>query len=69
MEDATHTSLKANERVVPESQLKDANKRIRELERMLGKKTMENEILQEAVKIAKEKKWNLGDVSLPKGDG
>jgi transposase len=31
-------------------------KRIRELERMLGKKTLENEILKEAVKIAQEKK-------------
>jgi putative transposase len=30
-------------------------KRIRELERMLGKKTMENEILKEAVKIEQEK--------------
>ena len=30
-------------------------KRLRELERVLGKKTMENEILREAVKIAHEK--------------
>ena len=30
-------------------------KRVRELERVLGKKTMENEILREAVKLAHEK--------------
>jgi transposase len=31
-------------------------KRIRELERMLGKKTLENEILKEAVRLGQEKK-------------
>ena len=55
MDDATKKGLKANQRVVPESELKKANAKIRELERMLGRKTMENEILQEAVKIAREK--------------
>ena len=69
MEDATRKSLKSNERVVPESKLKEAQKRIRELERMLGKKTMQVEILEEAVKIAKEKKWISGDAYSDKESG
>ena len=68
MDDATDKSLQANQRVVPENELKKANKRIRELERMLGKKTMEVEILQEAVAIAREKKWISGGNS-PDGSG
>lgn len=47
--------LESGEDVVPASQLRQAEARIRELERMLGKKTMENEILTEAVRIAREK--------------
>ena len=38
------------------SEVKALEKRIRELERVLGKKTLENEILREAVKVAHEKK-------------
>lgn len=38
----------ANEPVVPASELRAAQQRIRELERALGRKTMENEILQAA---------------------
>ena len=60
MDDATKKGLTANERVVPESEVKQLRARIRELERMLGKKTMEVEILQEAVSIAREKKWISG---------
>src|SRR5262245_32892049 len=52
MDDATKKGLKANEAVVPESEVKQLRARIRELERLLGKKTMENEILQEAVALA-----------------
>jgi transposase len=43
-------------------------KRIRELERVLGKKTLENEILREALKIAQEKKLISHLPSLPDGD-
>jgi transposase len=38
---------------VPALELSDALKQIRELERTLGKKTMEAEILKEAVEIAR----------------
>lgn len=42
------TAVSANEEVVPVSELRAAHLRIRELERALGKKTMEIEILQAA---------------------
>lgn len=69
MDDATKKGLKANEQVVPKSELKKAEARIRELERALGRKTMENEILQEAVKIAREKKWISGGSSDSENSG
>lgn len=45
--------VSAGEEVVPASELSDALKQIRELQRLLGKKTMENEILREAVEVAR----------------
>jgi transposase len=42
------TAVAANEDVVPASELRAAQQRIRELERALGRKTMEVEILQAA---------------------
>ena len=56
MDEATKKGLKANERVIPESEAKKLKARIKELERALGRKTLENEILTEALDIAKEKK-------------
>jgi transposase len=47
----------ANEPVVPASDLQDAMKRIKQLEAALGRKTLENDILKEAVDFAKAKKW------------
>lgn len=47
----------SNEPVVPASQMQDALKRIRELEAALGRKTLENEILKEAVEYGKNRKW------------
>ncbi|MEP7326879.1 MAG: transposase [Gemmatimonadota bacterium] len=43
-----HAAVSANEDVVPASELRAAQQRIRELERALGRKTMEVEILQTA---------------------
>jgi len=62
------SAVKAGEEVVPASEVKALKARIRELERLLGKKTMENEILKEAMEIAREKKLLLRRPSLPKGD-
>ncbi|HIH0034250.1 TPA: IS3 family transposase [Staphylococcus aureus] len=50
------SAVSAGESVVPASELADALKQIRELQRMLGKKTMQVEILQEAVEIARSRK-------------
>jgi transposase len=51
--DAT-TAVQANEDVVPASQLREAYAKIRELERALGRKTMEVEILHAAQEIVKK---------------
>ena len=40
----------ANETVVPASELQEAMRRIKQLEGALGRKTLENEILKEAVR-------------------
>jgi transposase len=69
MDDASNKGLKANEQVVPVSEVKKLKARIRELERALGKKTMQVDILEEAVEIAREKKWIPRDSSSGEGDG
>ena len=43
------TAAGAGEEVVPASEHRAALQQIRELQRLLGKKTLENEILREAV--------------------
>jgi len=50
------TGIKSEEEVVPMSEVIELRKRIRQLERALGQKTLDNEILREAVKIGREKK-------------
>ncbi len=55
----------ANETVVPASKLQEAMKRIKQLEGALGRKTLENEILKEAVDFAKAKKWIARSPVLP----
>ncbi len=59
MEEGALQGIQSGEELVPKSQVKEMEKRIRELERMLGKKTLENEILKEAIKIGQEKKLIL----------
>ncbi|WP_426117228.1 IS3 family transposase [Pseudomonas sp. DSP3-2-2] len=55
-QDGSLSAVSAGEAVVPASELSDAFKQIRELQRMLGKKTMEAEILKEAMEIARSRK-------------
>jgi len=50
-------AVHSGESVVPASELAAARAQIAQLQRMLGKKTMEAEILREAVDLAREKKW------------
>ncbi len=47
-------AVATNEDVVPVSALREAHQRIRELERLLGKKQMEFEILRAALEVAKK---------------
>ena len=49
------TAVQAGESVVPASELAAARAEIAQLQRMLGKKTLEAEILKEAVDIARSK--------------
>jgi transposase len=58
----------SNEQVVPASELQEAVKRIKLLEAALGRKTLENEILKEAVDFAKSKKWIARSPLLPGDD-
>lgn len=62
------TAIMAGEDVVPASELAAAMKQIKELQRLLGKKTMENELLKEAVEYVRQKKWIAHAPLLP-GDG
>jgi transposase len=55
-EEGAMTGVGSEERVVPESELKKANDRIRRLERLLGRATEDIECLKDAVRLAREKK-------------
>ncbi|WOK65775.1 IS3 family transposase [Escherichia coli] len=63
------TAVAAGEQVVPASELAAAMKQIKELQRLLGKKTMENELLKEAVEYGRAKKWIAHAPLLPGGWG
>lgn len=56
MSEGGKVAVQADEEVVSVSENRALKKRVRELERLLGKKTMEVEILKEAIEIAREKK-------------
>jgi transposase len=56
MHEGALSAVGAGEAVVPVSEAKELRFRIRELERLLGRKTMEVEILKDAIRIAREKK-------------
>jgi transposase len=61
MSQGGQVAVKAAEDVVAASKARDLELRVRELERLLGRKTMEVEILKEALAAAREKKpvWQL----------
>jgi len=56
MQEGALSAVRADEAVVPVSEVKELRTQVRELERLLGRKTMEVEILKDAVRIAREKK-------------
>lgn len=51
-----HAAVQADEDVVGASRVRNLEKRVRNLECLLGRKTMENEILKEALDVARPKK-------------
>jgi transposase len=61
-------AVRADDAVVSVAEVRALERRIRELERVLGRKTLENEILREAVKLAQEKKLISRLPSLPEED-
>lgn len=62
------TATAAEEEVVPASEYRALQAQVKELQRLLGKKTMESEILKEALEIAgSPKKHLLRSLSLPRG--
>jgi transposase len=56
MEDGALTAVGSEEKVVPESRVRELEQKIRRLERILGQKTVDIEILKEAIRIGREKK-------------
>lgn len=61
------TAAGAGEEVVPASEYRAQQQQIRELQRLLGKKTLENEILKDALEVAEHlKKQRLRLLSSPK---
>ncbi|ANB75668.1 transposase [Paraburkholderia phytofirmans OLGA172] len=67
-QDGSLSAVSAGEQVVPASDLAEAMKQIRELQRLLGKKTMEVEILREAVEYGRAKKLIARSPLLPGDD-
>ncbi|MCE0524486.1 IS3 family transposase (plasmid) [Escherichia coli] len=63
------TAVAAGEQVVPASELAAAMKQIKELQRLLGKKTMENELLKEAVEYGRGKKVDSTRALIARGWG
>ncbi len=63
------TAAGAEEPVVPASDYRALQEQVRELQRRLGKKTMEAEILKEALEIDTQKKPSLRALSSGGDDG
>lgn len=69
MLEGAYTVVQAGEDVVATSKVRDLEKRIRDLERLLGRKTMENEILTEALDVARPKKTRIALAVLERSQG
>ena len=67
MTEGGHEALRADDDVVPAADMRRLEERVRELERLLGRKTMEVEILKEALDLTRSKKQRLLSSSVPPG--
>lgn len=68
MNEGGSIAVGSDESVVGNSQVRKLEDRVRDLERLLGRKTMEVEILKEALDRAESKKRTLRLLSHAKGD-
>jgi transposase len=68
MTEGGQEAVRADDQVVGAAEIRDLKRQIRELERLLGKKTLENEILREALALAKTKKLFSRAPLLPEAD-
>ncbi len=68
MEEGSREAIRADDEVVGMGEVRELKKRVRELERALGRKTLENDILKDALEIAHEKKLIARLPSLPNED-
>ncbi|MCA3357643.1 MAG: IS3 family transposase [Roseomonas sp.] len=59
MSEGGQEAVRADEEVVPLSRVRELENRVRELERLLGRKTMETEILREALEAARPQKTRV----------
>ena len=66
MAEGGKAAIQANDEVVAASRLRELEGRIRDLERLLGRKTLEIEILREALAKSESKKPSLRLLSQPK---
>jgi transposase len=66
MTEGGHEAVRADDEVVPASDVRRFEERVRELERHLGRKTLEVEILKEALERTRAKKVISLSSSAPK---
>lgn len=66
MSDGGREAVRADDEVVPAAELRRLEERVRDLERMLGRKTLEVEILKEALDVARAKKGSSLSSSAPR---
>jgi transposase len=62
------SAVGAGEEVVPASEYRALQHQVRELQRLLGKKTLENEVLRDALELAQPKKRRLRSPLLARDD-
>ena len=67
MTEGGQQAVSADDEVVPAANLRRLEERVRELERLLGRKTLEVEILKEALDLARSKKLISLSRSVPPG--
>jgi transposase len=67
MTEGGQQAVRADDDVVPAADLRRAEERVRELDRLLGRKTLEVEVLKEALELTRAKKAISLSSSAPRG--